>query len=169
MWASGTNMNVRKDVFNYERFDPQLLRSGNGGEDVDFSFRVYKRFGANSILFQPKAKLVHNIAPIGRVSKYDLMLMRKIHKIYLSHKNGEKRGSFKEALAQFWYNFGYLLFCTSKICKGDYKSLFYFFATQYQALLHRQDIKNLNIEWMNLKLFNEKSIPKAKIIETHKI
>jgi len=52
-----------------------------------------------------------------------------------------------------------------QLCKGNYKALFYFFAIEYQVFLHREDIRNLNIEWMNVKLFNEKSVPRARIIK----
>jgi len=167
MWASGCNMNIKKDVFKYEKFDPQMLRPPTD-EDVDFSFRVYKRFGPNSILLQPKAKLIHNTAPTGRLSNYNRILIKKIHKIYLSYKNGRRRG-LKEFLKEVWYNFGCLSFYALRMCRGDYKSFFYFLAVQYQILLHRRDIKNLDIEWMNLKLFNEKSTPVAKIVKKIKL
>jgi len=168
MWASGCNMNVRKQVFNYEKFDSQLIRYSSG-EDVDFSFRAYKRFGANSILFQPKAKLIHNVAPTGRLSRYDRMLTRRVHKIYFVYKNiGAKKDKW-QVIKQTWYIFGCFLFNVLKIFKRDYKSLFYFFAIEYQIWLHRWDIKNLDVEWMNLKLFNEKSVPRTKIVEKIKI
>jgi len=168
MWASGSNMNIRSDIFDYERFDSQLLRY-SCGEDVDFSFRVYKQFGANSILFQPKAKLVHNVAPTGRLSRYDLMLMKRIHKIYFIYKNVGKKKTIQQTLKQLWYTFGCFLFNILKIYKGDFKSLFYFLNVQYQSWWHGQNLKNLNIEWMNFKLFNEKSTPRAKIIEKIKL
>lgn len=168
MWASGSNMNVRKEIFDHEKFDPQLLRYSYG-EDLDFSFRVYKRFGSNAILFQPKAKLIHNVAPAFKLPKYDSILMRMVNKIYFNYKNVGRKASFNNDFQWLWYNFGLLLFNSSKIFKGDYKSLFYFFAAQYQVWLHRQDIKNLDIEWMNIKLFNEKSTPTAKIIEKREI
>jgi len=167
MWASGCNMNIKKDVFDYEKFDSQLLRAAYGGEDVDFSFRVYKRFGINSILFQPRAKLIHNVASSMRLPKYSHMLMRRIHMLYLCHKNIEHLTGVKHAIKHVWYIFGCALLSMLRIFKGDYKSIFYFFAIEYQVLLHKRDIKNLDIEWMNLKLFNEKSIPRARIIKKY--
>lgn len=167
MWASGSNMNVKREVFNYERFDSQLVKY-SAGEDLDFSFRAYKRFGAKSILFQPKAQLLHNVAPGGRLARFDLMLMRRVHKIYFVYKNNKdikKDKSIVYLLKQFWYLLGCMIINIYQLCKGNYRPLFYFFAIEYQVFLHRKDIRNLNIEWMNIKLFKEKSVPKAKIIK----
>lgn len=164
MWASGCNMNVRRDVFEYEKFDPQMLRY-SCSEDVDFSFRVYKRFGSNSILFQPKAKLIHNVTPSGRVSNYAFVLSHRTHRLYLLYKNIGKEENAKQILRRTWHDFGWLLFYLFKIFTGDYKSFFYYFAVLYQTWRHRREIKALNIEWMNSKLFQEKSIPRAKIME----
>lgn len=163
MWASGSNMNVKKEVFNYERFDSQLIRYSLG-EDIDFSFRVYKRFGFNSILFQPKARLLHNVSPIGRLSRYDVMLMSRVNRIYFSYKNCKDSEGIIYIFKQLWYIFGCFLNNIAKIFKGDYRSLYYFFKIEYQVLIHKKEIRNLNIEWMNMMLFNEKSFPKAKII-----
>lgn len=164
MWVGGCDINVKKDVFDYEKFDSQLIRYSSG-EDLDFSYRVFKRFGEKSILFQPKAELVHNVSPNGRLARYDLMLMRRIHKIYFVYKNYRKEKNIIRIIKCMWYIFGCLIFNILKIFKGNYKSIFYFFTVEYQAMVHRQDIKNLNIEWMNIKLFNEKSVPEAKIVE----
>lgn len=171
MWASGSNMNVRKEVFNYEKFDSKLIRYSSG-EDVDFSFRVYKRFGINSILFQPKAQLVHKVIPSGRLTKYDFMLTRRVHKIYFvckNNKNIKKVKTIENIFKQFWYLLGCMIINIYQLFKGNYKPLFYFFAIEYQIFLHRKDIRKLNIEWMNIKLFNEKSTPKAKIVGIYDI
>ena len=167
MWASGSNMNVKRDVFSYEKFDPQLIRYSSG-EDLDFSFRVYERFGVESILFQPSAQLLHNVAPSGRLARFDLMLMRRVHKLYFVYKNNKNIKEHKSIvylLKQFWYLLGCIIINIYQLFKGNYRPLFYFFAIEYQVFLHRKDVRNLNIEWMNVKLFNEKSVPRAKIIK----
>lgn len=166
MWASGCNMNVIKDVFVNEKFDSQQLRYSLG-EDLDFSFRIYKRYGFNSILFQPRAKLVHNASLRGRLSKYEEVLARIATQIYFNykHKNIAKRESVVRICRRLWHDFGLFLFYVFRIFKGDYKSWFYFFIAQYQAWTHRREMKNLDIEWMNLKLFKEKSTPTAIILE----
>jgi glucosyl-dolichyl phosphate glucuronosyltransferase len=168
MWAGGANMNIKREVFNYEKFDPQLIRY-SCGEDVDFSFRVYKRYGVNSILFQPRAKLIHNASPSGRISNYALILTRRTHKLYFYCKDIGKEKNIGQTMAQIWHDFGRILFYLFKIIKGDYKSGFYYFTALCQTWKHRQDIKNLNIEWMNKELFNEQSVPVAKITETRKL
>jgi len=171
MWASGGNMNVRKKVFNYEKFDSKLIRYSSG-EDVDFSYRVYKRFGINSILFQPKARLVHKTTPSGRLARYNFMFMRRVHKIYFTYKhnnNIKKVKTIEYFLKQFWYLLGCIIINIYQLFRGNYKPLFYFFSIEYQIFLHRKDIKRLNIEWMNIKLFNEKSTPKAKIVGIYNI
>ena len=168
MWAGGANINVKREALDHERFDSQLIRY-SCGEDVDFSFRIYRRYGVNSILFQPKAKLVHNVAPSGRLSSYAHMLTRRTHKLYSYYKNINGKEDTKRIIARIWYNFGWLLFYLFKIFIGDYRSFFYYFSVLCQMWKHRGDINNLNIEWMNLLLFNEKSTPVAKIIEIKRL
>lgn len=57
-WLSGCNNSWRRKVFDEFQFDNNLL-GYSYNEDVDFSYRVYKKH-PGSLLMTPKARLVHN-------------------------------------------------------------------------------------------------------------
>lgn len=57
-WLSGCNNSWRRRVFDEFQFDENLLGYSDG-EDVDFSYRVYKRY-PGSLVLNPRALLVHH-------------------------------------------------------------------------------------------------------------
>jgi hypothetical protein len=57
-WLSGCNNSWKRKVFDEFQFDNNLL-GYSFNEDVDFSYRVYKKY-PGSLLMTPKARLVHN-------------------------------------------------------------------------------------------------------------
>jgi glycosyltransferase involved in cell wall biosynthesis len=56
-WLHGSNMSLKKEVFQSFRFD-EKLKGRSIGEDVDFTYRIYKHY-PNSLFMNPRAKLIH--------------------------------------------------------------------------------------------------------------
>ncbi len=85
-WLSGLNMAYRKKVFDdglsfFEGFSKYSL-----GEDVMFSYSVFKRYGEQSILIHPNLKVVHHESQTGRLRNLQLLKMRIIYKYILWSK-----------------------------------------------------------------------------------
>lgn len=84
-WLSGCNMVYRRPVFNDLRFDEKLLR-GSYGEDVDFSYRVWKRY-PKGLYMLPYALVRHESAPINRAPSATFYKIAHANTRYLRHKN----------------------------------------------------------------------------------
>ena len=56
-WLHGTNMSLKKEVFQSFCFDENLKRRSIG-EDVDLTYRIYKHY-PNSLFMNPRARLIH--------------------------------------------------------------------------------------------------------------
>lgn len=79
----GYFMSYRRSVFEHERFDEALSGYGHK-EDIDFSYRVSRRF----ILVQtPKAKCEHMKTQTARMPAFHLQRMNLANQFYLHRKN----------------------------------------------------------------------------------
>lgn len=82
-WLSGCSMSFRRSTFAEFRFNPQM-RGYSLGEDVDFTFRVSRRY---RLLVTPEARIWHFSAPSGRYEPVTYY-RRRIHFLYgLVHNN----------------------------------------------------------------------------------
>jgi len=104
-WLSGCNQMYRAEVFQNELFD-ESLKGYCYMEDVDFSFRVGKRY---KLLFNPQAKCVHNhlTVPTSRLKKKEKQKMFMLNYYYLFRKNLPQKPSY--LFCHFWSYFGYLI------------------------------------------------------------
>lgn len=85
-WLSGCNMAYKREVFEHLEFDWKLLKYSYS-EDVDFSFRIFKKYGRGSIYILSDAKLVHNQSSSGRLLGYPLEAHRRIVNLYMLYKH----------------------------------------------------------------------------------
>lgn len=81
---SGCQMAYRQEVFKHEKFD-EFLSSYSYLEDVDFSYRIFKR--GYKLIYQPKALIEHKIAPQSRIPKKEKKKMFILNHCYLFKKN----------------------------------------------------------------------------------
>ena len=102
-WFSGCNMSYRREVFVKERFDEALSRYCPGGEDLDFSYRVWKRH-PGSLFLAPDAKLEHRYTPSSRPPKRNFVLMQAVYRRYFAFKNMDP--TFRHNLAYSWSAIG---------------------------------------------------------------
>ncbi len=101
-WLSGCNMSYRRAVFDVLRFD-ESLRRYSPGEDLDFSYRVWRKH-PGSLFLTPHAKLEHRYTPSSRTPKRNLILIQMVYWRYLSLKNTD--GTIRNRLAFCWSSIG---------------------------------------------------------------
>jgi GT2 family glycosyltransferase len=102
-WLSGCNMVCRREVLDGMDFDWRLLRYSYS-EDVDLSYRIYKKFGRGSLWFLSNAKLLHNQSPAGRLLGFNLEAHRRVVNMYMLYKHfGDTKLNI---LVFLWWNLG---------------------------------------------------------------
>ncbi|MGH2754822.1 MAG: glycosyltransferase family 2 protein [Actinomycetota bacterium] len=81
-YFNGWFMSFRREVFAHERFDEALAGYGYK-EDIDFSYRVSRRF---TLVQTPKARCDHLKAPAARLDSHNLQRMNMANQFYLHRK-----------------------------------------------------------------------------------
>jgi GT2 family glycosyltransferase len=93
-YFNGWFMSYRRAVFEVERFDEAL--SGYAyKEDIDFSYRVSRRF---TLIQTPKARCDHLKAPTQRLNSRNLQRMNLANQFYLHRKLMPQTARFRFAL-----------------------------------------------------------------------
>ena len=82
-WFSGTNFSYRKKVLKDVPFDLKLMKYCEG-EDIDFSFRVFKKFG--KLYINPECKIQHQASSVSRSIGDEFAIMQEIYGLYLLNK-----------------------------------------------------------------------------------
>ena len=82
-WFSGTNFSYRKKVLKDVPFDLKLMKYCEG-EDIDFSFRVFKKFG--KLYVNPECKIQHQASLVSRIIGDEFAIMQEIYGLYLLNK-----------------------------------------------------------------------------------
>lgn len=147
-WATGANLSIKKEIFEEFRFDEKLIRYCFG-EDMDFSYRIYKKY-PNGVLQTPYAKLIHNWAPGSRLPNLKLIVMEKAYTLYFISKN---MNSYKNYICFAWSEFGILLkkiiFFIRDPSKLGIKELSYNLYSLSICMKYFRSIKNLEIGEIN--------------------
>lgn len=118
-WLSGSNMCYRKKILAEYKFDESLKGYG-AREDVDFSYRVSKKY---KLLICPKAKLIHEHSDTGRMSKIDASSMSIVNQLYFFEKNCKTKKT--DYFFFFWSHIGILLnYLFNLIIKLDFKQIY---------------------------------------------
>jgi Predicted glycosyltransferases len=95
-WLGGCSMSYRREVVQEFQFDSNL-QGYSLGEDVDFSYRVSRKY---KIIMTPSAKLIHTKSPTERQSGKDWNRSEAVHRYYYVKKNLKKR----KYLFAFWWS-----------------------------------------------------------------
>ena len=82
-WFSGTNFSYRRHVINQISFDFKLVKYCEG-EDIDYSFRVHRKFG--ELYLNPRCKINHQAAMTSREIGEEFAIMQEIYGLYLLKK-----------------------------------------------------------------------------------
>jgi len=142
-WLGGASMHYRKKVFDKFSFD-ENLKKYSWNEDLDFSYRVYKKY-PGTLFFNPKVKYLHKVSESGRTMGKEKAFMEEVYNLYLFYKLIPQ--NFKNKLIYVWARIGTIIY---KLLKFRFQDIYFsFFATIFC-------IKNLeNIKAGNLEFFNK--------------
>ena len=83
-WISGSNQNYKREIFQNLCFDENLMKYCEG-EDLDFSYRVFKKY-SGSLFITPDAKVEHHVALNGRAIGKEQLYMFEVYGLYLFFK-----------------------------------------------------------------------------------
>jgi GT2 family glycosyltransferase len=83
-WLSGA-ATYRRLVFNEFRPDEKLRKYADN-EDLDLSYRIYRRF-PGSLMYLPEAKYRHKGSVQGRVTGMERVYMQEVYRLYLFYKH----------------------------------------------------------------------------------
>lgn len=151
-WLVGANQSYRRDVFKEFRFDENLKRYSYK-EDMDFSYRVYRRY-PDTLYITPYAKLIHIGSNVARLPKKHGIVMQIIYNFYFFYKNIDQ--CLKNKLIFIWSMFGELFIQTLvliiKPSKPHLLRVKYFIEGYIVALKHIKEIKKGNLEFFNKSL-----------------
>jgi GT2 family glycosyltransferase len=82
-WFSGTNFSYKSFVLKEIPFDLRLIKYCEG-EDIDFSFRVHKKFG--ELYINPDCKINHQASLESREIGEEFAIMQEVYGLYLLNK-----------------------------------------------------------------------------------
>lgn len=120
-WMPGGMATYRKSIFSNFRFDEYYSRNGAGREDLDFSFKVSRRY---KLLFIPNAVLEHKESGISRISEEQFGYIQVVERYYFIKKNMNR---LINKTAFWWSIFGVIVINLAKHrvqrLKGNFRGL----------------------------------------------
>ncbi|MEM3886349.1 MAG: glycosyltransferase [Candidatus Methanomethylicia archaeon] len=149
-WLSGSNMNYKSEIF-YEhgfRFDANLLAFGLG-EDLDFSYRLYK--AGFKLAMVPEAFLLHKTTIINEERECidpSTIVMAFGYRLYLLKKHYSKSSNSSVLIRFYIYSLLYIFLFISILFKNIKVLKIYVKCFRIVNKI-RQDILNLNITKLN--------------------
>ena len=154
-WLSGANQSYRRTILEEFTFDDNLRRY-SFKEDVDLSYRIYKKY-PNSLFITSYAKLVHKASPTSRLPKKDLTFMKRTYSLYFFYKNINQ--NYRNKAIFLWSELGHLIrnICAfiMKPSKSTFLRLNYLISATIMNVKHINEIKNGNIDFFNDMLDNK--------------
>ena len=155
-WLSGSNQSYKRSVIENFKYDENLKRYSYK-EDVDFSYRVYKKY-PGSLYITPHAKLIHNKSHEGRLPNKTLIFMQHIYTLYFFYKNIDQ--TIKNKIIFIWCWIGYLIMnasisIMSFIIRGSKSGLVtvkYTIGAYVTCIRHLKEIKKGDLGFFNREL-----------------
>jgi GT2 family glycosyltransferase len=150
-WFPGVNMAYKREIFSEQHFDENLL-GYTLAEDIDFSYRLFKRY-PSGVFMTPFAKLLHRESTVERYPTEKMSFINQIDHFYFYFKN--LNHGFFDKIKFLWALFGIFILRTAKLVfqpdKISYLKLKYFVASLFYCFTHISDIKR-----GHLRLFMKK-------------
>jgi glycosyltransferase involved in cell wall biosynthesis len=104
-WLSGSNHALKKEIFQEFRYDENLKRY-SFKEDVDLTFRIYKRY-PHSLYMTPFAQLEHRQSSLCRMPVRRMVLMEYCYNFYFFYKNIDQ--TFINTAIFYWSVLAYFI------------------------------------------------------------
>jgi len=140
-WLSGVNMNYKKEIFDKQKFDENLL-GYTVAEDIDFSHTLYKRF-PDSIFITPYAKIVHRLSDTERYPTEKISYINQVDHFYFYFKHFNK--NLWQKLMFSWSLIGITFLRTIRLVikptKINYLKWKYFLKSLFYCILNQKEIK----------------------------
>jgi GT2 family glycosyltransferase len=83
-WIPGGMSSFRRSIFYEFKFDENYSQEGAGREDIDFSYRVAKKY---RLLYEPSARLLHRESTISRTTEAQFGRIQILERLYFIKKN----------------------------------------------------------------------------------
>ncbi|MCU0652678.1 MAG: glycosyltransferase [Candidatus Pacebacteria bacterium] len=159
-WLSGANHSFKRRVYG-EFFYDENLKKYSDGEDLEFSYRVFKKY-PGSLFITPAAKLVHKSSPAGRAAAKEFIYMRQVYGWYLFCKLfGRGR---RDRFCYVWSRAGELGFTLARVLfskdrKAAFAELKWLAAAFWYCWRHRNPIKAGRLDFFNDTVAGKKTVP----------
>ena len=152
-YLSGCNQSYNRSVFAELRFDEKLKRY-SFGEDLDFSYRIYKKY-PHDLLMTPYARLIHKASTATKSPSIRSVYMKVVYSYYFFYKNIEQ--SNRNKLIFSWSRVGELLAQLSpfslqpvnKRKKFPLSGIGYFIRAQILCLRHEKEIREGDLKFVD--------------------
>ncbi|MCX8182316.1 MAG: glycosyltransferase family 2 protein [Candidatus Methanomethyliaceae archaeon] len=147
-WLSGAST-FKKDILLKVRPDSNLKKYC-WNEDLDLSYRIYKKF-PGTLFFTSKAKYLHKNVQLIRSVNKELLFMSEVYDLYLFYKNFDH--SLKNGIIYLWSRLGrlFLLFGLFVI-NGEISQIPNIVLAPFYCLKNIRFIINQNLTFFNDKL-----------------
>ena len=148
-WISGASA-FKKEVFKEFRYDENLKKYSDG-EDVDISYRIFKKY-PYSLFIAPEAKYLHKVSPVGRTSGREKIRMKEIYRLYIFYKVMEQ--TFKHKLIYLWSRIGEIIFKIISVLalRAKFKEIVYLIGAYALCINHLTEIKKGDLRFFNQTL-----------------
>jgi GT2 family glycosyltransferase len=134
-WIPGAFSSYKTEVLKVFKFD-EKLRAYSLWEDVDFSFRINKKF-PGSLYLTPLARAVNEASPLGRRPAKLVTYILVCYHVYFFFKN--KQQDFHNRAAFAWSWLGTFLF---RLWSRNLRDTILLLKAYCYALMHLAEIKN---------------------------
>jgi glycosyltransferase involved in cell wall biosynthesis len=151
-WLSGANHSFRRDVLEEFKYD-ENLKKYSSGEDVDISYRIFKRY-PDSLFMAPYARLIHKVSQEARLPKKELVYMDEIYNLYLFHKNIDQ--NLKNRVIYLWSRIGKMIYSMILLflqpSRSKLTKIKYLIGAYIYCINHVNEIEDGNLEFFNKRL-----------------
>ncbi|MDQ7773254.1 MAG: glycosyltransferase [Elusimicrobiales bacterium] len=145
-WLSGANQSYRRELLEASRYD-ENLKKWSQCEDIDFSYRAYKRY-PKGLYITPAAALKHNISTAGRMVKKELVHMCEVYEFYFYYRNMPT--TMLNSLIYGWSRLGKFFYGVFRAVRtGDISEIVYLCGALAECLRHRAEIKRGDLSFFN--------------------
>ncbi|MBM4029941.1 MAG: glycosyltransferase family 2 protein [Planctomycetes bacterium] len=148
-WLSGSNHSYRRGVLEEFRYDERLIKYCDG-EDIDFSYRVLKKY-PGSLFITPFAKLTHRPCAEGRAPGRETTCMREIYRLYLLFKLFDP--TLRSISIFVWSRVGYFALALGRAVlrrpPGGLSEIRYLLGAYWLCLRHLREIRRGSLDFFN--------------------
>lgn len=142
-WLSGCNMVIRKQVFEEGLSFNDTFARWSFGEDVMLSYQIFKKYGAESLVYLPQLELKHFQSTENRLPSSQKMKMQVVYRYIFWKQEIYKSNLDRVAFVLSQIGFTILHLLKTK----DIKELKILFSSYRYIINHSEGLKNNTIDF----------------------